>query len=78
MSSIGRALAGVALCCALAAAGCGRSNDSGNSEPGAAEVTTAGTTTLLVPCDDEAHEIAITPKSDAGPGETETKSISGD
>ena len=120
MASIGRAVAGVALSCALAAAGCGGSNDSGNSEPGAAEVTTfdltdvncgfavtapvtvtwatanatavkievdemslegfgpSGTTTLLVPCDDEAHDIAITPESDAGSGETETKTISAD
>ncbi|HEU4973004.1 MAG TPA: hypothetical protein VFT35_13875 [Gaiellaceae bacterium] len=38
----------------------------------------SGTTTLLVPCDDESHEIAITPQSDAGSGETETKSISPD
>jgi len=120
MASIGRAVAGVALCCALAAAGCGGSNDSGSSAPGAAGVTTfdltdvncgfavtapvtvtwatanataveigvddmspksfgpSGTTTLLIPCDDESHDIAITPQSDAGSGETQTKSVSGD
>jgi hypothetical protein len=102
------------------AAGCGGSNDSGESQPGAAEVTSfevsdvscafavtapatvmwatasataveiavdemspegfgpSGTTTLLVPCDEKPHEIAITPESDAGSGETETKSVSGD
>ena len=120
MASIGRAVAGVALCCALAAAGCGGSNDSGSSAPGAAAVTTfdltdvncgfavtapvivtwatanataveigvddmspkgygpSGTTTLLVPCDDEPHEIAITPESDAGSGESESKNVSVD
>ena len=32
---------------------------------------------VTVPCDDKSHQIAITPKGEAGPGETETKNISG-
>jgi hypothetical protein len=36
----------------------------------------SGTTTVTVACDDESHQISITPKSDAGLGETETKDVS--
>ena len=36
----------------------------------------SGTTTVTVPCDGESHQISITPKSDAGLGETETKDVS--
>ena len=38
----------------------------------------SGTATVLVPCDDESHEIAITPVSGSGRGETETKAVSPD
>jgi hypothetical protein len=36
----------------------------------------SGTTTVTVACDGESHRISITPKSDAGLGETETKDVS--
>ena len=36
----------------------------------------SGTKTMTVPCDDQSHEIAITPIGAAGPGEAETKQIS--
>src|SRR5262245_16978203 len=36
----------------------------------------SGTTTVVVPCDDESHTITITPQSDAGTGAPETKSVS--
>jgi hypothetical protein len=29
-----------------------------------------------VPCDGKSHEISITPQSDSGPGEAETKEVS--
>jgi hypothetical protein len=36
----------------------------------------SGMANVTVPCDGESHEISITPKSDAGPGEVETKEVS--
>ena len=36
----------------------------------------SGTTALLVPCDGKSHEIATSPESDAGSGETQTISPS--
>jgi hypothetical protein len=36
----------------------------------------SGTTNVVVPCDDESHTITITPKSDAGTGEPESKDVS--
>jgi hypothetical protein len=35
-----------------------------------------GSTNLVVPCDDAEHTISVTPQSDAGPGEPESKEIS--
>ena len=35
-----------------------------------------GTTDVVVPCDDESHTITITPQSDAGTGEPESKDVS--
>lgn len=36
----------------------------------------SGTKVVTVPCDDKSHLIAITPTSEAGTGETETKDVS--
>lgn len=36
----------------------------------------SGTTNVVVPCDDESHTITITPQSDAGTGEPESKDVS--
>jgi hypothetical protein len=36
----------------------------------------SGTTTVVVPCDDESHTVTITPQSDAGTGEPESKDVS--
>jgi uncharacterized protein YjbI with pentapeptide repeats len=36
----------------------------------------SGTTNVVVPCDDESHTITITPESDAGTGEPQTKDVS--
>ena len=36
----------------------------------------SGMKTVTVPCDDESHQIAITPIGASGPGETETKHVS--
>jgi len=36
----------------------------------------SGTTNVVVPCDDESHTITITPQSDAGAGEPESKEVS--
>jgi len=38
----------------------------------------SGSTTVLAPCDDESHEITITPESASGRGETETEIVSAD
>jgi Pentapeptide repeats (8 copies) len=35
-----------------------------------------GTTNVVVPCDDESHTITITPQSDSGPGEPQSKEVS--
>ena len=37
----------------------------------------SGTATVTVPCDGDSHDVTITPRSDAGAGEAETKSVSG-
>jgi hypothetical protein len=36
----------------------------------------SGTTDVVVPCDDESHTITITPRSDSGPGESQSKDVS--
>ena len=36
----------------------------------------SGTAMVTVPCDGKSHEISITPQSDSGPGEAETKEVS--
>jgi hypothetical protein len=36
----------------------------------------SGTTNVVVPCDDESHTITITPESDAGTGEPQSKDVS--
>jgi hypothetical protein len=36
----------------------------------------SGTANVTVPCDGKSHEISITPQSDSGPGEAETKEVS--
>jgi hypothetical protein len=36
----------------------------------------SGTTDVVVPCDDESHTITITPRSDAGSGEPQSKDVS--
>lgn len=36
----------------------------------------SGTATVTVPCDGESHDVTITPRSDTGPGEPETKTVS--
>jgi hypothetical protein len=36
----------------------------------------SGTTNVVVPCDDESHTITITPQSDAGAGEPDSKDVS--
>ncbi len=35
-----------------------------------------GSTHVVVPCDDASHTITITPQSDGGPGEPESKDVS--
>jgi len=35
----------------------------------------SGTTNVVVPCDDESHMITITPQSDAGTGQPESKDV---
>ena len=37
----------------------------------------SGSTNVVVPCDDESHTITITPRSDSGSGEPESKDVSG-
>ena len=36
----------------------------------------SGATVVAVPCDGQSHEVTITPQSDSGPGEPETKTVS--
>jgi len=36
-----------------------------------------GSAGLVVPCDGGTHELSITPRSDSGNGETESKEVSG-
>ncbi len=36
----------------------------------------SGTSNVVVPCDDESHTITITPQSDAGQGEPQSKDVS--
>ena len=36
----------------------------------------SGSATVTVPCDGESHDVTITPRSDAGSGEPETKTVS--
>ena len=36
----------------------------------------SGSTDVVVPCDDESHEITVTPRNDSGPGEPETEDVS--
>ena len=36
----------------------------------------SGSTTVVVPCDGESHQITVTPQSDAGPGQAESEEVS--
>jgi Pentapeptide repeats (8 copies) len=36
----------------------------------------SGSTSVVVPCDGESHQITITPRNDSGPGEAESKEVS--
>jgi hypothetical protein len=36
----------------------------------------SGSTSVVVPCDGESHQITITPRNDSGPGEPESKEVS--